>query len=139
LALEVDPTAALVICLNAPMAEDGFVQAGTQSDRGGSVGHSVYRADIDGLLAVAVLAVVLFHAGLAVPGGFVGVDVFFVISGYLITGLIAADLDRGGFSLVDFWNRRLRRIWPAALVVTIAVLVAGWCSPCWRFSATASI
>lgn len=88
--------------------------------------HPVYRADIDGLRALAVLAVVLFHADLGFPGGFVGVDVFFVISGYLITRLIVADLDRGRFSLVDFWNRRLRRIWPAALAVTIVVLVAGW-------------
>lgn len=103
------------------------MQDGDGRQRGGSSGgRPAYRADIDGLRAVAVLAVVLFHAGLGVPGGFVGVDVFFVISGYLITGLIAGDLDRDAFSLVDFWNRRLRRIWPASLVVTVAVLAAGW-------------
>ena len=90
------------------------------------VDHTGYRADIDGLRALAVLAVVLFHADMGLPGGYVGVDVFFVISGYLITRLIAADLDRGTFSLADFWNRRLRRIWPAALAVTGVVLVAGW-------------
>jgi len=87
---------------------------------------SRYRADVDGLRAIAVLAVVLFHGGFGMPGGFVGVDVFFVISGFLITSIIASDLDRGEFSLVSFWGRRVRRIWPAATVVTIASLVAGW-------------
>jgi peptidoglycan/LPS O-acetylase OafA/YrhL len=86
-----------------------------------------YRGDVDGLRAVAVAAVVLFHAGGLVPGGFVGVDVFFVISGYLITSLIAAELDAGRFSIARFWERRIRRIWPASLVVTVAVLFAGWC------------
>lgn len=85
-----------------------------------------YRSDVDGLRALSVLAVLFFHADLWVPGGFVGVDVFFVISGYLITGLIASELDAGRFSMARFWERRLRRIWPAALAVTIAVLVAGW-------------
>jgi len=77
-----------------------------------------YRADIDGLRAVAVLAVVLFHAfpGL-VPGGFVGVDIFFVISGYLITGIIAREIDAGTYSTWRFYERRLRRIVPAFLVV----------------------
>lgn len=85
-----------------------------------------YRADIDGLRAIAVAAVVLFHAGAPVPGGFVGVDVFFVISGYLITSLVAADLDADRFSIAGFWERRIRRIWPASLVVIAASLVAGW-------------
>lgn len=85
-----------------------------------------YRPEIDGLRAVAVLAVVLFHAGLGVPGGFVGVDVFFVISGFLITSLILRDLHAGKFSLVHFWERRARRILPAAVVMVMAVLVAGW-------------
>jgi peptidoglycan/LPS O-acetylase OafA/YrhL len=85
-----------------------------------------YRADIDGLRALSVIAVILFHADCGLSGGFVGVDVFFVISGYLITRLIAADLDRGTFSLAAFWDRRLRRIWPAALVLTTAALAAGW-------------
>jgi peptidoglycan/LPS O-acetylase OafA/YrhL len=85
-----------------------------------------YRGDIDGLRALSVLAVLLFHADLGVPGGFVGVDVFFVISGYLITGLVVADLSAGTFSMARFWERRLRRIWPAALAVTITVLAAGW-------------
>ena len=85
-----------------------------------------YRADIDGLRAIAVLAVVLFHAGLGVSGGFVGVDVFFVISGFLITSLILKDLHRGNFSIVEFWERRARRIFPALAVVVIATLIAGW-------------
>ncbi len=85
-----------------------------------------YRRDVDGLRAVAVLSVVFCHANLGLPGGFVGVDVFFVISGYLITSLILKDLHRGTFSLADFWERRVRRILPALLVVTVATLVAGW-------------
>ena len=84
-----------------------------------------YRPDVDGLRAVSVLAVVMFHAGWGVPGGYVGVDVFFVISGFLITSLLVADLDRGSFSLARFWERRIRRIWPAAVVVTLAVLAVG--------------
>jgi len=85
-----------------------------------------YRPEVDGLRALAVSAVVLFHAHLGVPGGYVGVDVFFVISGYLITTLILRDFDRNRFSLVDFWERRARRIMPAAMVMVIAVLAAGW-------------
>lgn len=89
-------------------------------------GEFSYRPEIDGLRAVAVLVVILFHAGLGVPGGFVGVDVFFVISGFLITSLILKDLQQNRFSLVLFWERRARRILPAALVVTLSALVAGW-------------
>ena len=63
-----------------------------------------YRAEVDGLRAVAVLAVLLFHAGLACPGGFVGVDVFFVISGFLITSLIVKDLEAGTFTLANFYE-----------------------------------
>ena len=85
-----------------------------------------YRPEIDGLRAIAVLAVVLFHAGLGVPGGFVGVDVFFVISGFLITSLILKELEAGSFSLVTFWERRARRILPAAVVTVLVTLVAGW-------------
>ena len=85
-----------------------------------------YRADIDGLRAIAVLSVVFFHAGLGVSGGYAGVDVFFVISGFLITSLILRDLDGGSFSIVEFWERRARRIFPALAVVVIATLIAGW-------------
>jgi len=85
-----------------------------------------YRSDIDGLRAVAVLGVVLFHADLGFPGGYVGVDVFFVISGFLITSLLLKDLRAGSFSLLDFWERRARRILPALTVLVVAVLGAGW-------------
>ena len=85
-----------------------------------------YRAYIDGLRAIAVLAVLFFHADIGCGGGYVGVDVFFVISGYLITGLILKDLDGGQFQLVKFWERRVRRILPAVAVVLLACLATGW-------------
>jgi peptidoglycan/LPS O-acetylase OafA/YrhL len=86
-----------------------------------------YRPDIDGLRAIAVMLVVLFHAfPEAMRGGFVGVDIFFVISGFLITGIIARELDLGRFSLLGFYNRRIRRIFPALIVVLCSVLVLGW-------------
>ena len=86
-----------------------------------------YRPDIDGLRAVAVLSVVIFHAGLGMPGGFVGVDVFFVISGFLITGIIRSEIDarNGAFSFSGFWMRRIRRILPPALLVMASTLVVG--------------
>ena len=77
-----------------------------------------YRSEIDGLRAIAVLPVVLFHAGFEVfAGGFIGVDVFFVISGYLITSIIIFDLQKNRFSLLDFYERRARRILPALFFV----------------------
>ena len=80
-----------------------------------------YRADIDGLRAVAVVPVVLFHAGFpAFGGGFVGVDVFFVISGYLITSIILEDIDAGRFSVISFYERRIRRIFPALFATLLA-------------------
>src|SRR4029079_5362257 len=86
-----------------------------------------YRPDVDGLRAIAVLLVLNFHAFPdATPGGFVGVDVFFVISGFLITGLVARELDVGRFSLVEFYNRRIRRIFPALIVVLSVTLALGW-------------
>jgi peptidoglycan/LPS O-acetylase OafA/YrhL len=86
-----------------------------------------YRPDIDGLRAVAVLLVVLFHAfPEALPGGFVGVDIFFVISGFLITGIIARELDAMRFSLAGFYSRRIRRIFPALILVLGVTLVLGW-------------
>lgn len=85
---------------------------------------SQYRRDIDGLRALAVVPVVLYHAGIApFTGGFVGVDVFFVISGYLITRILAAENQQGAFSLPGFYERRVRRIFPA-LMFTIAGTVA---------------
>lgn len=84
-----------------------------------------YRRDIDGLRAVAVLPVVLFHFGIsAIPGGFTGVDIFFVISGYLITGSLLDDLERGQFSIVGFYWRRARRILPALIFVTLLASIA---------------
>jgi len=85
-----------------------------------------YRPEIDGLRAIAVLAVVLFHGGFGCPGGYVGVDVFFVISGFLITSMIWKDLESGCFTFAHFWERRARRIVPALVVITLATLVAGW-------------
>jgi peptidoglycan/LPS O-acetylase OafA/YrhL len=83
-----------------------------------------YRSDIDGLRTVAVGAVLLAHAGLlGATGGFVGVDVFFVISGYLITRLLQQDVEAGEFSLLKFYDRRVRRILPAYLAMTVAASV----------------
>lgn len=86
-----------------------------------------YRPDIDGLRAMAVLLVVAFHAFPdSVPGGFVGVDVFFVISGFLITGIIQRGLDEDRFSVLQFYARRIRRIFPALILVLLAVMAAEW-------------
>jgi peptidoglycan/LPS O-acetylase OafA/YrhL len=91
-------------------------------------GRLKYRADIDGLRAVAVLPVVAYHAGFSqIPGGFVGVDVFFVISGFLISGIVQSEIEAGGFSLVSFYERRVRRILPALFVMmAAATLAAVW-------------
>jgi peptidoglycan/LPS O-acetylase OafA/YrhL len=87
------------------------------------------RDDIDGLRAIAVAAVVAFHAFPSVlPGGFVGVDVFFVISGYLISGIILQALGQGTFSFLTFYYRRIRRIFPALLVVLLGCFLVGWTS-----------
>ncbi len=86
-----------------------------------------YRPDIDGLRAVAVLAVVGFHVFPRLdPGGFVGVDIFFVISGFLISSIILPRLADGRFSFLDFYTRRARRIFPALVTVLLAGLLAGW-------------
>lgn len=86
-----------------------------------------YRHEIDGLRAVAVLAVILAHTGLGwLPGGFAGVDVFFVISGFLITGIILRDLERGSFGFGSFYARRARRIFPALFVMLAVTSVLAW-------------
>ena len=86
-----------------------------------------YRAEIDGLRAVAVLLVLGYHAFPSlVPGGFIGVDVFFVISGFLITRILLVELARGQFSLAGFYARRVRRIFPALACVLLFALVIGW-------------
>ncbi|MFQ2155279.1 acyltransferase family protein [Aeromonas hydrophila] len=89
--------------------------------------HPKYRPDIDGLRAVAVLSVVAFHAFPAwMRGGFIGVDVFFVISGFLISTIIFENLDKGTFSFAEFYARRIKRIFPALLLVLIASFAFGW-------------
>ena len=92
-----------------------------------SSGHIRYRPEIDGLRAVCVLGVILFHAGVNLSGGFVGVDVFFVISGFLITKIIAGELQAGRFGLAAFWERRLRRIYPALAFMQGVTLLLGMC------------
>lgn len=84
-----------------------------------------YRPEIDGLRALAVLPVVFFHTQLEFPGGYVGVDIFFVISGFLITSLVHADVRAGTFSLAAFWVRRIRRIAPAAIATVLGSLLLG--------------
>ena len=96
-------------------------------DRPKTASQLDYRPDIDGLRAIAVLAVIGFHAFPAwIRGGFVGVDVFFVISGYLISTILLTGMERGSFRVSQFYIRRIRRIFPALIVVLLACIVAGW-------------
>ena len=91
-----------------------------------------YRAEIDGLRALAVLPVIFFHAGFEFfGGGFVGVDVFFVIGGYLITGIIVSEVNNGQFSIINFYERRARRILPALFFVMASCLpfACTWLTP----------
>lgn len=89
--------------------------------------HPVYRPDIDGLRAVAILSVVIFHAfPTKLRGGFIGVDVFFVISGFLISSIIFRSLQRGDFSFSEFYANRINRIFPALLVVLTSAMIFGW-------------
>jgi len=90
-----------------------------------STAREAYRPDIDGLRAIATLAVLGMHAGV-LPGGFVGVDIFFVISGYLISGLILRALARGSFSSFEFYARRVKRIFPALIALFVVVFALGW-------------
>ena len=91
-----------------------------------------YRPDIDGLRAVAVIPVVLFHSKLSLfgvsvfPGGFVGVDIFFVISGYLISNILLSDINAGKVSILKFYERRIRRIFPALFAVLLAATFAAF-------------
>lgn len=85
-----------------------------------------YRPEIDGLRAIAVIPVILFHMGFQwIPGGFIGVDIFFVISGYLITSIILKEYDQGIFNFSDFWLRRIKRIMPVLIVMVILTSIAG--------------
>ncbi|HEV7856296.1 MAG TPA: acyltransferase family protein, partial [Herminiimonas sp.] len=89
--------------------------------------HASYRRDIDGLRALAVLSVVIYHAfPQLLRGGFAGVDIFFVISGFLISGIIFKNLERGDFSFADFYGRRIRRIFPALTLMMGSCLAFGW-------------
>src|ERR1035437_9746108 len=88
--------------------------------------HPKYRADIDGLRAIAILSVVFFHAFPKwIQGGFVGVDIFFVISGFLISTIIFESLEANSFSFLTFYSRRVRRIFPALLVILLATVLLG--------------
>jgi peptidoglycan/LPS O-acetylase OafA/YrhL len=105
-----------------PLAENSVLQASSDQST-----NARYLPDIDGLRAIAVLLVVGFHAfPSVVTGGLVGVDVFFVISGFLITTIIIGDLCGGKFRLLIFYQRRVRRIFPALLVVLVSCFAAGW-------------
>lgn len=89
--------------------------------------HPKYRPDIDGLRAVAVISVVTYHAFPAwIKGGFIGVDIFFVISGFLISTIIFENLDKGTFGFSEFYSRRVRRIFPALILVLLFCLILGW-------------
>ena len=101
--------------------------AGTSPQQSQPLTHPGYRPDIDGLRALGVLLVLLFHAfPRTLPGGFAGVDIFFVVSGYLISTIIFANLEQGSFSFVEFYSRRIRRIFPALTVVLATGGILGW-------------
>ncbi|WP_420547861.1 acyltransferase family protein [Curvivirga sp.] len=86
-----------------------------------------YRPEIDGLRAIAVIPVILFHAGFQIfSGGYVGVDIFFVISGYLITSILLKELEQGDFSILRFYERRAKRILPALVAVSLSILIFGY-------------
>lgn len=111
--------------------QEAFVASGldTSAAKAGSGDSSTsttfkYRNDIDGLRAISVVAVILFHIGW-MPNGYLGVDVFFVISGFLITGIVRSEIDRGDFTFAGFYERRVRRILPLALFVTAVSLAVG--------------
>jgi peptidoglycan/LPS O-acetylase OafA/YrhL len=109
----------------APSVRDEPPGATTRPDASGAA-ESGFRPDIEGLRALAIVLVVIYHVGFAwLPGGFVGVDVFFVISGFLITSLLVREATRTDrISLKGFYARRARRILPAAALVAVATVVA---------------
>jgi len=108
-------------------AQHSTAQHSTPHHKHPHLAHPKYRPDIDGLRAIAILAVVIFHAFPSImPGGFIGVDIFFVISGFLISSIIFSSLERDRFSLVEFYVRRVRRIFPALILVFVSCLAFGW-------------
>jgi peptidoglycan/LPS O-acetylase OafA/YrhL len=108
------------------VASQQYVSLAEPDSQPAIVPHGDYRPDVDGLRAIAVLAVIIFHAApTLLPGGFVGVDVFFVISGFLISGIILRALSQGRFSLIGFYARRIKRIFPALIVMLVSVWALG--------------
>jgi len=86
-----------------------------------------YRPDIDGLRAIAVLAVLLYHAYPTLfRSGYIGVDIFFVISGFLITTILRKDIKKEQFSIISFYKKRVRRIYPALILTLIGVMLLSW-------------
>ena len=108
------------------MQPQNLTDTAPQAASGEPSPKSFYRPDVDGLRALAVLPVILFHAGFSCPGGFIGVDVFFVISGYLITQIIERELKAHRFSVLVFYQRRVRRIFPALFVMLAATTLVGY-------------
>ncbi len=113
--------------MNIPSAWGGRTSAVAKQTQRSQCFRMPYRADIDGLRAIAVLSVVFFHAFPRVfPGGFIGVDIFFVISGFLISSIILESLRRGQFSFLMFYARRILRIFPSLLLTVLATYILGW-------------
>lgn len=120
---------AWVINQTDPRAAMTFLSQSSQPAIDQHLSHPKYRPDIDGMRAIAVLSVVAFHAFPSlIQGGFVGVDVFFVISGFLISSIIFGSLEKNSFSFVDFYSRRVNRIFPALLLMLAATWGFGWFS-----------
>ncbi|WP_162932448.1 acyltransferase family protein [Solimonas sp. K1W22B-7] len=109
------------------MSPEGTFASVARTPADGASSHLSYRPEVDGLRAIAVMAVILFHAKLrGFNGGYIGVDVFFVISGYLITSILIGEHQRGAYSLLRFYERRARRILPALFFVLLCCLPFAW-------------
>ena len=118
----------LVLSIKPMLAGLNQRTAGNHEDAATTIPHQhAYRPEIDGLRAFAIIPVVVYHAfPELLPGGFIGVDVFFVISGFLITQILIEQNAKGTFTYAGFYERRIRRIFPALVVVLVSVMVAGW-------------
>jgi len=116
----------MTVSAERAMAPGALAYAPARSDPGSRHKAIAYLPGVDGLRAIAVLSVLAFHlSARSLPGGFIGVDVFFVISGFLISSMLLSDIDRRSFSLVDFYQRRIARIAPAMFLVILLTLAAG--------------